>query len=467
MGFLRTKKLDATSGNLLVKILIYSLPLVATGMLQLLYNAADTVIAGRYSADGEAALAAVGSCGALINLIVNLFMGLSVGAGVCVAHDYGAEQYDGVKRTVHTAVPAAAILGLIVGTVGFIAAEPLLVLTGVREDVLAQAAPYMRAYMTGIPASMVYNYCASMLRSTGDTAHPLIFLSISGIANVILNVIMVVGFGLGALGVGIATSVSTWLSAVMILVFMMRGRGYLHFDIREMKIHKDKLLKIIRIGLPAGLQSCMFSLSNVMIQSAVNSFELKTFIAGNTAAASIEGFVYIAMNSFYHAALTFVGQNVGAKRYENIAKITWLCTACVLGIGILVGGAAVLFGHQLLGIYAPGNEVAIEYGMRRLYIVAGTYFLCGLMEVSCGVMRGMGNSTAPMIMSLLGSCVFRIVWILTVFAAFHTPEMLYISYPISWIMTSVAQYIGAAITLHSIKKKHRRLLEAGRQLAEA
>lgn len=448
-----SKKMNMTEGPLLGKILLYSIPLICTGMLQLLYNATDTIIAGRYSADGETALAAVGSCGALINLILQLFLGLSVGAGVCVAHDFGAKKYDEVRRTVHTAVPAAMILGVGVAIFGFFAAETLLTWTKVEEEVLAAAAPYMRAYMVGVPASMVYNYCATMLRSTGDTAHPLIFLSISGVVNVLLNLLMVIVFKLGALGVGIATAASTWLSMIMIVVFMMRSKGCMHLDLRQMKMRRDKLLKMIRIGIPAGLQGCVFSFSNVMIQSAVNGFS-RTVVAGNTAASNIDGFIYTAMNALYHASLTFVGQNVGAKKFDRVRKIILLCSASVAVIGVTMSGLSVVFGRQLLSLYAPGNEGAIDAGMQRMMIVGGTYFLCGQMEVGCGAMRGMGSSIIPMVVSLLGSCALRLLWIDTIFAAFPTTTMLYISYPVSWLLTAATHFICCAFFLRVVKRRH-------------
>lgn len=451
----KTKRIkgDITEGPVLGKIIAYSVPLILTGILQLLYNAADTIVAGRWASDGEAALAAVGSCGALINLIVQLFMGLSVGAGVCVAQNYGARRYDEVSKTVHTAVPAATILGVIVSIFGFFAAEMLLTWTGVEKSVLAEAAPYMRAYMVGMPASMVYNYCATMLRSTGDTAHPLIFLSVSGLVNVALNLVTVLGLGMGALGVGIATAVSTWLSMILILIFMMRTDTCMHLSLRKMHIYGDKLLQILRFGIPAGLQGCVFSLSNVLIQSSVNSFE-RYVVAGNTAAANIDSFIYTAMNAVYHATLTFVGQNIGAKKYDRVPRIVGVCYGLVTVIGFIMGAGTILFGRELLWLYAPGNELAIEAGMKRLIIVGGPYLLCGLMEVGCGAMRGMGSSITPMVVSLVGSCASRILWIYTVFAAFPTTTVLYLSYPISWTMTAIAHLLCWTLFLRHLRHKN-------------
>lgn len=451
-----TKRTDMTEGPLLGKIIRYSLPLIASGMLQLLYNATDTIIAGRYAPNGEAALGAVGSCGALINLIVNLFMGLAVGAGVCVAHDYGARKFDDVRRTVHTAVPTAAILGVIVSVFGFFMSETFLGWTGVQGNVMKEAVPYMKAYMVGMPASMVYNYCATMLRSKGDTKHPLMFLSISGIVNVLLNLLMVIVFRMGALGVGIATAASTWLSMIMILVFMFNTKGSMKLEWRMMKIHPDKLRSMLRFGIPAGLQGCVFSLSNVMIQSSINQLDAgRDFVvAGNAAAANIDGFIYIAMNSIYHAALTFVGQNVGARKFDRIRRIIGVCSVTVGVIGITLSLLAVTFSEPLLSLYAPGNTRAIEFGMLRMGIVSGTYFLCGFMELGCGVMRGLGSSIVPMMVSIVGCCVVRIGWILTIFAAYPTAEVLYVSYPVSWVITAVAHFGCSAVYLKIVKRKY-------------
>ncbi len=452
-----TKKTDMTEGPLLGKIIRYSIPLIATGMLQLLYNATDMIVVGQFAPNGEAALGAVGSCGALINLIVNMFMGLAVGAGVCVAHDYGARRFEDVRRTVHTAVPTAAILGVIVSVIGFVLAKPLLELTGVQGNVLNEAVPYMQAYMVGMPASMVYNYCATMLRSKGDTKHPLIFLSISGIANVLLNLVMVIMFKMGAVGVGIATAVSTWLSMIMIIVFMVRSRGSMQLEWKRIRFHKDKLLAMLRFGIPAGLQGCVFSLSNVVVQSSVNMLDAgRDFVvAGNAAAANIDGFIYTAMNSIYHATLTFVGQNLGAKKFDRIKRIIGVCSATVGVIGVVMSAAAVIFGPALLSLYAPGNERAIAFGMQRMVIVSATYFLCGFMEVGCGVMRGLGNSVVPMIVSIAGTCGVRIMWVYTMFAAVQTAEMLYISYPLSWLLTAVAHYVCSFIYLRIVTKQHK------------
>jgi len=451
---------DFTEGPILPQIIRFALPLIATGILQLLFNTADIVVVGRWGGDTpeecETALAAVGSCGALINLIVNLFFGLSVGAGVCVAHDVGAKAYDQVEKTVHTSVLASLVSSVFVMAFGIFAARPLLILMGTEESVLGQAVPYMVAYFCGIPANLLYNYCASMLRSTGDTVRPLTFLSVAGVVNVVLNLIMVLVFRLGAVGVGIATAASQWVSCALIVGFMMRTDGPCHLDFRKLRIDGGKLKKIVMIGLPAGVQGTLFSLSNVLIQSSVNSFG-KAVVAGNAAAANLDGYVYTSQNALYQTALTFVGQHKGAKKYRRMKKCILWCAISVVTVGLTLGMTMYLFGHPLLEIYAPGNEPAIQTGLLRMSICTTTYFLCGLMEVGSGVMRGLGRSMTSMIVSLMGSCAIRIVWIYTIFAMFPTLTMLYISYPISWGLTAATHFLFATFVL---RKEERNTEEA-------
>lgn len=446
----RKRQYDLTDGPLLSKIILFSLPLIATAVLQLLFNTADVVVVGRYGgetpAEREVALAAVGSCGALTNLIVNLFLGLSVGAGVCVAHDIGAQKYDDVRKTVHTSVITALLCGIVVTVFGLCLARPLLSLMGTDNAVLDEAVPYMCAYFCGMPANMLYNYCASMLRSSGDTTHPLIFLSVAGVINVVFNLIMVLVFGLGALGVGIATAISQWISCLMIIIFMMRTDGLCKIELKELRVDWKKLKKIVLVGVPAGLQGTLFSLSNVLIQSSVNSLGTVA-VAGNTASSNLDGYIYASQNALYHTTLTFVGQNAGAKKYDRVKKSILWSVCVVTVVGLCVGGVMILFGKPLLGIFAPGNEPVVEEGMKRLSIMGATYFLCGLMEVGCGAMRGLGKSITPMIVSLLGSCVFRIVWIYTVFQLFPSLECLYLSYPISWILTAGTHFVFCTVAL--------------------
>lgn len=452
----KKKNNDLTSGPLTIKIIKFIIPLMLTGILQLLYNAADSIVVGHY--DGSSALAAVSSVGALINLLVNAFMGLSVGAAVVVAQDYGAKDYEGVRKTVHTSYLISIIGGIVVGTIGLIFSRQFLIWMESPEDVLPLSTEYLMIYFAGTPANMAYNFGASILRSVGDTKRPLYFLTISGLVNVILNLVLVIVFHMGVAGVAYATIISQILSAVMVIVYMMKSKDCVRFVPKKMRIHGDKLKKMLYIGLPAGFQGTVFSLSNVVIQSAVNSFG-SLVMAGNGAASSLEGFTYTAMNSVYQASLTFVGQNVGAKKYDRINKVQGVCLVLVTIIGLVFGVTTYCLGEPLLSIYLPNDPEAIPYGIIRMSYIALPYFLCGMMEVMVGGQRGMGMSFIPMINALLGSCVLRIVWISTVFAADPTLFTLYISYPISWAVTTLAHAVFYFVKLHSLKKKAR--LEAG------
>lgn len=458
----RSAKLEnnANSEKLVGQIIRYIIPLMLTGILQLLYNAADNIVVGRF--DGSNALAAVGSTGALINLIINVFMGLAVGTAVAVAHDYGANDEDGVQKTVHTSILISIFCGIIVGAFGCVCSGTFLKWMGTPDDVLPLSTTYLAIYFLGTPASLIYNFGASILRSVGDTKRPLYFLTISGIVNVILNLVFVIGFHLGVAGVALATIISQYLSTIMIIVCLMREKNCCRLDLRKLHIYRDKLLKIVRVGLPAGFQGSVFSISNVVIQSSVNSFG-SLVMAGNTAAAQLEGFAYTAMNSVYHAALTFVGQNIGAKKYYMINRVVFRCLAIVIIIGIAVGLLMFAFAEPLLKIYLPNDPDAIPYGITRLMYVMIPYFLCGAMEVMVGGQRGMGMSIVPMITSLVGSCALRVVWVFTIFAMFRTLPALYISYPISWALTLAAHM---AFYFHHLAKIKRIAHETGDEVTE-
>ncbi len=432
------------------QIVRYIIPLMLTGILQLLYNAADNIVVGRF--DGSHALAAVGSTGALINLILNVFMGLSVGTAVAVAHDFGANDEEGVQKTVHTSILISIFCGVIVGAFGCLCSGTFLKWMGTPDDVLPLSTTYLAIYFLGTPASLIYNFGASILRSIGDTKRPLFFLTLSGLINVALNLVFVILFRMSVAGVALATIISQYVSMVMIVVCLVREKSCCHLDFRKLRIHRDKLQKIIRVGLPAGIQGSVFSISNVVIQSSVNSFG-SLVMAGNTAAAQLEGFAYTAMNSVYHAALTFVGQNMGAKRYDMINKVVFRCFVVVMVIGIGVGTLMYSFGKPLLEIYLPNDPDAIPYGLTRLKYLLLPYFLCGAMEVMVGGQRGMGMSIVPMITSLVGSCLLRVVWVMTIFAAFRSLPVLYLSYPISWALTTAAHTFFYFRHLGKIKKR--------------
>lgn len=430
-------EMDMCNGPLLSKILLFSLPLMASGILQLLFNAADMVVAGRFA--GSVALGAIGATSSLINLLINVFMGLSVGANVTIAHFYGARRDKDVSDTVHTTIALVIICGIFLMFFGFIVSGPMLSLMGTPAEILPYSTIYMRIYFLGCPMLLLYNFGAAILRAVGDTRRPLFYLIIAGIINVILNLFFVIICGLGVVGVALATILSQSISALLVLFSIMRAETSIKFEFNKLKLHKNIVKRIVRIGLPAGFQGAVFAISNVLIQSSVNSFGAIA-VAGNTAAMSLEGFVYNAMNSYHQTAISFTGQNIGANRPDRVRKTMWLCLSCVTVTGLLLGGLSVLFGSELLSLYST-DPLVIAYGLRRIQIIMLTYFLCGLMDSIVGSIRGMGYSIMPMIVSLLGACAFRIVWIYTIFTVIHTPECLYISYPISWLLTFTVHLI--------------------------
>ncbi|MBQ3706116.1 MAG: MATE family efflux transporter [Clostridia bacterium] len=439
-----------TTGPLLPKILAFSGPLILTGIMQLLYNAADVIVVGNYA--GHEALAAVSSTGSLINLLVNVFMGLSVGASVVIARHYGARDIAAMRKAEHTAITMALIMGIGVGLMGFLLARPLLELMDSPEDVIDGATLYVRIFFLGMPANMLYNFGAAALRAVGDTRRPMYYLMISGLVNVLLNLLLVIRFHLDVAGVAIATVASQAVSMVLVLQCLIRSHNAVRLELRECRVDKKSLMDMIRIGLPAGLQGSLFSISNVLIQSSVNSFG-SLVVAGNGVASNVEGFVYTAMNAQHQADMTFASQNLGAGRTDRVQKVLWVCLGVVIAIGLGMGLIFYLLGERLLGLYNSEPEV-IRYGMIRLGIILPTYFLCGMMDVMVGQLRGIGYSIMPMIVSLTGACLLRIVWILTVFAANPTLNILYISYPISWGVTFAVHMVCYLLVARKKLKKY-------------
>ena len=382
----KSYEIDMVNGPILGKILVYSIPLMLSGILQLLFNAADVIVVGRYA--GSQSLAAVGSTSALINLLVNVFIGLSVGVNVMVARYYGARRETAVNETIHTAVALSLVSGLFLVVIGLLLARPLLELMGTPDDVLGKAALYMRIYFAGMPVTMLYNFGAAVLRAVGDTRRPLYFLTFAGIVNVVLNLFFVIALNMDVAGVALATVISQCISAGLVVRCLMKSEGCLKLHIKKLRIRRLLLIKIMRIGLPAGLQGAVFSVSNVLIQSSVNSFG-SVVMAGNTASSNIEGFIYNAMNAVYQTNLSFTSQNFGAKKYGRINKIMVTCIAVVAAVGISLGMAAFAAGDFLLGIYSSDAEV-LKYGMIRLSIIGTTYFLCGIMDTMVCSIRGIG-----------------------------------------------------------------------------
>lgn len=445
-------EMDMCSGSILKKMLMFTLPLMLSSILQLLFNAADIVVVGRFAGDNS--LAAVGSTTALINLLTNLFVGLSIGANVTAARNYGGKREDALSRTVHTAVTISIISGVILTVIGVVGTKEMLRLMSTPDEIIDLAADYLRIYFAGITATTIYNFGSALLRAIGDTKRPLYYLLAAGAVNVVLNLLFVIVFKMDVSGVALATIISESLSAFLVIRCLMRETGAIKLELKKLRVHKAELVSIIRIGLPAGFQGIVFALSNVVIQSSVNLFG-NIVVAGNSAAANIEGFVYMAMNSFYQATLSFMSQNFGAGQYKRLNKILACGELCVVAVGLVLGNAAVLFGNQLLRIYTDSPEV-IAAGMVRLHYISKVYFLCGIMDVLVGALRGIGYSVLPMVVSLLGACGLRLLWIATVFRIpeFHKVEVVYLSYAITWIITAGVHFLCYVIVRKKVTKKY-------------
>ena len=431
-------QIDMVHGPLAGKLLVFAIPLMLSSILQLLFNAADVIVVGRWS--GKEALAAVGSNTSLINLMVNLFVGFSVGTNVVVARDLGAGREEDVRDSVHTSIALSLISGVALMGLGLLLSRQMLELMGSPEDVIDLAALYLRIYFCGMPGNMLYNFGAAILRAQGDTKRPLYFLTAAGIINVILNLVFVIVFHMDVAGVALATIISQYVSAILVLLTLMRDKGPLRVDLRALRLDMKVVRRILQVGLPAGFQGMVFSISNVVIQSSINSFG-STVVAGSAASSNIEGFVYAGMNAFYQTALTFTSQNYGACECKRVDRIMGLCLLYSGLIGLVLGNLAYLFGYPLGSIYAPGQEEVIAQAVDRLSICCTTYFLCGLMDTQVGVLRGIGYSVVPMIVSLVGSCALRLLWVATIFQLNRTPEMLYLSYPVSWAITAATHFV--------------------------
>jgi len=449
------KNIDMLNGPLFKNIVRYTIPIILTGILQLLFNAADLVVVGRFC--GSNSVGAVGATSSMIHLIVNLFIGVSMGAGVSTAYAIGAKDDELLSKTVHTAIPTAFISGAILTVVGFLSCKTLLGWMGTPKEFIELSSLYCRIYFLGMVANMVYNFGAAILRAAGDSRSPLIFLTLAGVLNVVLNVIFVTAFHMDVAGVALATIVSQFLSAILVVIALMRRTDACKFDFKKMKIDLTVIKKILKIGLPAGIQSSLFSISNVIIQSSVNSFG-NIAVVGNSAAANIEGFVYILMNSFYQTSLNFTGQNAGAGNYKRTLRVYKICLLSVAVCGLIAGVLVFSFARPLLSIYITDSARAIEYGVTRLTFICLPYFVCGIMEVTTGAIRGMGVSVGPMLVSLLGICGVRLGWIFTVFQnpRWHSLESLFLSYIVSWIFTFLALFV-MYISIHKdriLSKRH-------------
>lgn len=441
-------------GPLLGSIISYTIPVILTSILQLLFNAADLMIVGRFC--GSVSVAAVGATHSLTSLMVNFFVGLSIGAGVTLAHGLGSRSNTVVHNTVHTALPISLICGAILTVIGVCFSGTFLRLMGTPADVLPLSTLYMQIYFGGITFTMIYNFCAAILRAAGDTRSPLLYLTFAGIINVALNVVFVTIFHMNVAGVALATTISQGISATLVVWALVKRTDACHLDLKKMRFYPIQLVKIMTIGLPAGLQSSLFSISNVLIQSSINSFG-NVVMSGNAAAYNIEGFVYASLNSFQQTAVNFIGQNAGAQKYKRVAKIFGICMVLVTITGLILGALGYAFGPTLLSLYITDSQEAIACGMTRLSRVCLLYFICGMMDVCTGALRGLGKSLTPMVISILGVCGVRVGWTLLVFPipAFHSPQSLYISYPVSWALTFLLQFIACIL----VYRKHTKLLK--------
>lgn len=439
-------QLDMSKGSIFKNTIRFAIPLIFASLLQLFYNAADLIVVSRFA--GSNAMASVGATSSLTNLLINVFIGVSLGASVVMSRKFGADDKKGMRRTVHTAIFLGVVLGVAAGVIGFLFSKPLLVLMGTPEgSVLDGASLYMKILFLGVPASLVYNFGAAILRAIGDTKRPLYILAASGLVNVILNLILVIFFHMGVAGVAIATAVSNYISMFVMIRCMIREKGDARLFLNKLKLYKKELVEILAIGVPAGVQSSFFSLSNTVIQSTVNSFG-EAAIAGNSAASNIEGFIYVAMNAFYQSTMTGISQNYGAKNEERIRKTLWINLLCVTTVGLFLGLLVVLFSESLLGIYITDSAKAIEYGMKRNLLIGFTYFLCGNMEVLTGALRGLGSSVVAAVSSFVGTCGFRVVWATIVLKIIGGGiGTLYLCWPISWVLVSLMHVITLSVVM--------------------
>lgn len=431
-------QMDMTQGKLFSKMVVFTLPIIFSGVLQLLFNAADVMVVGQFA--GAQSLAAVGSTGSLVNLFVNLFLGLSSGTGAVVARFYGAHEDLRVRRCVHSAMLLAAVCGLGLSVAGVLLCRPMLQLMGSPADVIDKASLYLRIYFCGMPAMLIYNFGASVLRAIGETRRPLWFLSLAGVINVGLNLVLVVVFHMDVAGVAVATVTSQVVSAFLVVRCLIKTDSCCHLDLHALGFYKEEMGEMLRLGIPAGIQSSLFSVGNVLIQSTINSYG-SLAMAGMSASHNVDGFLYTAQNAFHHTASTFVAQNYGAKKPARIRRAMWMCQGMVTLVGVTLGVLMYVNGPALLGIYTTDPQV-VAYGMVRLGLMSVTYFLCGNMEVFSGALRGLGYSVSPMIINLIFVCGFRVLWVNAtelfvrpVASEFTSLWALMLCWPVSWVLT--------------------------------
>ena len=435
--------IDMTSGNLFSKILIFAVPLALSGILQLLYNAADLIICELFSEVDSTA--AISSTNSLTNLIITLFMGLSVGANVLVARYYGEKNKERAQEVVYTSMILSLIVGVVIGIFGFIFSSTFLKWMNTPDDVIDLSSTYLKIYFLGLPFSMIYNFGSALFRAVGDTKKPFIFLAVSGLFNVLFNLLFVIVFDMDVDGVALGTIISQGISALLVILALFRYKGFFNFNLKEMKFSVEAAIDIAKIGIPSGIQGVIFSISNVMIQSSVN--DLGTDVMGGSGASnSLEGFIYTAMNSVAQASVAFVSANYGAGNKKNIKKVFLYSLFYVFCMNIIMGSIVLVLENFLLGLYVD-SEAAIEAGRQRIRMIALTYFLCGFMDVGAQSSRGLGYSIRPTIISMCGVCGIRLLWVFVIFKldSFHNLNGLVISYPISWLLTAALQAISFAV----------------------
>ena len=431
-------QIDMLSGSLAKKMLIFALPLIASSLLQQMFNTADIIVVGRFA--GAHALASVGACGSLINLFVTFFVGFSLGSNIVISRATGRKDFEHVHKSVHTAILFALLCGLLMAVTGFSLARRMLNASGVPDDIIDLATVYMRIYFLGTPASLLYNFGASILRTQGDTKRPLFFLTAAGILNVGLNLFFVIVLHMSAAGVALATILSQYLSAVLVIRCLILDKGYIRLEPRKLHIHKSHMLEILRAGLPAGLENSMYSISNVVIQSAINSFG-STVVAAGSAVSNINGILSVPNASINQTVVTFSSQNRGAEKYDRIDRALLTGMLYSSSFSLLLGVSAAIFGRQLLSVYAPGETEVIQEGLLRLRCMMPFLFCAGILGSLASTLRGLGYSISPTSITLVGTCIFRLIWVATVLPLHRTTLMLYIIWPITWTITAIVMGI--------------------------
>ena len=438
MSIFSKKDINIIDGPILPNMLKYALPIMITNILQLFYNSADMFVVGNFCADKNA-LGSVGCTGALINMILGVFIGLGAGVSVTLAQGLGAGNKEKASKIVQTSFCVAIILGVIVTILGNLVAVPILHAMNTPEEFLAGASLYVRIYFCGSIANIIYNFFAGILRSRGDTVRPLLFSMAGGIINIILNLIFVLVFGMGVEGVAIATIASQFISAILVIIYTANLKDECRLDFKKLTIDFSILKQLVKVGLPAGIQGSLFSVSNMLLQTGYNSLG-PVIVNANVAAFNVDGYIYNILNSFYHTTLTFCSQNFGAKRFDRVKKVFFASAGTVFVIGVVLGVFAYIFAEPLVGIFNSDPEV-LGYAKYRLLIIGLPYFLCGFMDVGSGFLRSIGYSLRALIVTFLGSCVFRIAWVFTVFEKFHDVRILYLAFPISWFITAATLFV--------------------------